>query len=71
MDFSLWLKGIAATFIGGAFNAISVIVIDPVAFNFGAQWKKTLMAAFFGGILAVSAYLKQSPFSVSEVKIEK
>jgi len=56
-----WLKGLAAAFIGGGANVITVIVVDPVAFNFGAEWKKTLTAAAVGGIIAAAMYLKQSP----------
>jgi hypothetical protein len=56
-----WLKGLAAAFIGGGANVITVIVVDPVAFNFGAEWKKTLTAAVVGGIIAAAMYLKQSP----------
>jgi len=56
-----WLKGLAAAFIGGGANVITVIIVDPVAFNFGEQWQKTLTAAVVGGIIAAAAYLKQSP----------
>lgn len=56
-----WLKGLFAAFIGGAANVITVVIVDPVAFNFGEQWHKTATAAAVGGILAAAMYLKQSP----------
>lgn len=64
MNFLVWLRSIAAAFVGGVANTVTVIVIDPVAFNFGAQWKKTFAAALTGGVLAVAAYLQKSPFPV-------
>jgi hypothetical protein len=62
MGFPVWLKGVFAAFIGGAANIFAVVITDPVAFNFGAEWRKTLVAAIAGGALAVAAYLKKSPF---------
>jgi hypothetical protein len=56
-----WLKGLAAAFVGGAANMITVVVVDPQAFNLGDQWKKTAIAALVGGVLAAAGYLKQSP----------
>lgn len=56
-----WLKGLLAAVIGGSANAVTVIVVDPVAFNFGEQWKKTLTAALVAGVIAGAFYLKQSP----------
>lgn len=57
----LWVKGLLAAFIGGAANAVTVVVIDPVAFNFADQWKKTAGAALVSGTVAAALYLKQSP----------
>lgn len=61
MSFPNWLKRMIAAFIGGAFNAMAVVVIDPFAFNFSGQWRKTLGVAVAGGILAVSGFLRQFP----------
>lgn len=68
MDFPVWIKGVAVAFIGGAANTITVVIVDPVAFNFGEQWRKTLVAALVGGVLAAAAYLKQSPFPINTEK---
>lgn len=57
----LWLHGLAAVFIGAAANSITVAVVDPVAFNFGNQWKKTLTVAIVGGIFQAAGYLAKSP----------
>lgn len=56
-----WLKGLFAAFIGGAANAFTATAIDPVAFNFGAEWRKTVTMALMSGVLMAAAYLKQSP----------
>lgn len=56
-----WLQGIIAAFIGGSANTMTVIIVDPQAFNFSEQWRKTLLAALVGGVIALAGYLKQSP----------
>ena len=64
MNFSAllpWLKGLIAAFIAAGANSITVVVVDPVAFNFGSQIKKTLTVALVSGILAAAAYLAKSP----------
>lgn len=56
-----WLIGLFSALIGGGANSITVIVIDPMQFNFGEGLKKLCMVAIVGGILAGAAYLKQQP----------
>jgi hypothetical protein len=68
MDFPIWLKGALAAFVGGSANVITMVIVDPIAFNFGEQWRKTLVAALVGGALALAGYLKQSPVPNSEAK---
>lgn len=63
-----WLAGGISVFIGGAANMVTVIVIDPINFNLGAQWRKTLAASFVGGILALANYLKTPPATVSIIQ---
>ena len=57
----LWLHGLAAGFIGAAAGSITVTVIDPAAFNFTTQWRKTLAVAIVGGIFQAAGYLAKSP----------
>lgn len=56
-----WFKTLFATFIQGAVTSITVIIVDPIAFNFADQWKKTLMVAVISGIIGACLYLKKSP----------
>lgn len=56
-----WLKGLLAAFIGGSANAVTVMVIDPTAFNLNEQWRKTASAALVSGLVSAALYLKQSP----------
>lgn len=60
-SFLPWLKGLVAAFIGASAQTITLIVVDPVAFNLGNQWKKTLTAALVAGALATTSYLAKSP----------
>jgi hypothetical protein len=60
-SFLPWLKGLIAAFVAAGAQAITLIVVDPVAFNLGAQWKKTLTAALIAGALAAAGYLAKSP----------
>jgi hypothetical protein len=67
--FELWLKGMLAAAIAGAANGIitgfAAVGIDPTHFNLQAGFANTLaiasVSAGMSGIIAVAAYLKQSP----------
>jgi hypothetical protein len=69
LDWSHWLHGLAAAFIGGGASAISasfaVMVNDPRDFNFGSGLGNTLEVAattfIVAGIFSAALYLKQSP----------
>jgi hypothetical protein len=68
----LWLHGLAAVFIGGAANSIAAAIIKPEAFNFGAQWRDTLMLALVSGGICAIAYLAKSPVPpIPEIPINK
>lgn len=56
-----WFKGLIAAFIGAGAQAITVVVVDPIAFNFTNQWKKTMTAALVAAVLAAAGYLAKSP----------
>jgi hypothetical protein len=65
----LWLKGILAAAIAGTANGIitgfAAVGIDPAHFNLQAGFRNTMaiaaVSAAMSGIIAVAAYLKQSP----------
>jgi hypothetical protein len=69
----LWVKGIIAAAIAGAANGVitgfAAVGIDPAHFNLQAGLRATLAiagaSAMMSGIIAVAAYLKQSPLPAS------
>jgi len=61
MDLKTWVKGLVGAVIGGAANSITVMVVDPVAFNLEEGLSKLLTVAAMGAILSAAMYLKQSP----------
>lgn len=61
-----WIEGILAAAIGGGANALTVIIVDPIAFNLGEGLSKLLQVAAVGGLVAVAAFLKQSPIPAKE-----
>jgi hypothetical protein len=63
---SVWVKGLVAAIVGGAANAITVIVVDPINFNLAEGFGKVGQVAIVGALIAAAAYLKQSP--IPEVK---
>jgi hypothetical protein len=63
---SVWIKGLVAAIVGGAANAITVIVVDPINFNLAEGFGKVGQVAIVGALIAAAAYLKQSP--IPEVK---
>lgn len=61
MNTRVWIEGLVAALIGGAANAITVIVVDPLNFNLGEGLGKLLQVVAVGGLVAAAAFLKQSP----------
>lgn len=61
MDWQLWLKGLIAAVIGGAANAVTVMIVDPAAFNFSDGGHKLLTFAGVSALISAALYLKQSP----------
>ena len=55
-----WLYGLVAGVIGGAANTVSVMVVDPVAFNFGDVPKLGKVAAV-SALVSLAFYLVKSP----------
>ena len=70
MNTRVWLEGLAAALIGGGANAVTVIVVDPLAFNLGEGLPKLLQVVAVGAIVAAAAYLKQSPIPANPEKEE-
>ena len=64
--FLMWAKGLVAAAIGGAANAVGVMVADPATFNFAAGLPKVKTVAVAGAMVAVAFYLKQSPLPGTE-----
>lgn len=61
-----WLQGLLAAGIGGAANSITVMVVDPLTFNFAEGAGKVGTVALVSMAVAMAAYLKQSPLPGSE-----
>jgi len=61
MDWTKWVKGLVSAIIGGAANAITVAIVDPIAFNLQEGASKLLTVALVSAIVAAAMYLKQSP----------
>lgn len=62
----IWIEGLLAALIGGAANAVTVIVVDPLNFNLGEGLPKLLQVVAVGAIVAAAAFLKQSPIPQTE-----
>jgi hypothetical protein len=65
-----WVHGVVSALVGGAANAITVMVIDPVKFNLHDGWKNVLSAAAVSGVVAVAFYLRKFP-TPDDVEVEK
>lgn len=61
MDWNKWIKGLVSAIIGGGANAITVAIVDPIAFNMQEGAGKLLTVALVSAIVAAAMYLKQSP----------
>ncbi len=64
----VWIEGLVAALVGGAANAVTVIVVDPLNFNLGEGLPKLLQVVTVGAIVAAAAFLKQSPIPKAEEK---
>lgn len=69
MNWTKWIKGLVSAVIGGAANSVTVMIVDPIAFNMQDGAGKLGMVALVSAIVAAAMYLKQSPLPPSaEVK---
>lgn len=61
MKIKTWFQGLMSAVIGGAANAITVMIVDPQAFNLDQGLKKVGTVALVSAIVAAAMYLKKSP----------
>ena len=61
LGFREWLHGLLSAGITGAAGAISVIIVDPVAFNFTDGKTKLAQVAVAMALVALALYLKDRP----------
>lgn len=61
MDLRHWVKGLISAAIGGAANSITVMIVDPIAFNLEDGLGKLGTVALVSSIVSVAMYLKKSP----------
>ncbi len=64
----MWLKGLLSAVIGGAANSITVMIVDPVAFNLQTGAAKLGWVALVSAIVAAAMYLKVSPLPLEPTK---
>lgn len=64
----VWLKGLLAAVIGGAANALTMVIVDPLNFNLTNGVNNLLSVAATSAIVAAAMYLKQSPLPNTEGK---
>ena len=68
MNWNKWIKGLISAIIGGAANSITVMIVDPIAFNMQDGAGKLGMVALVSAIVAAAMYLKQSPLPPSSIE---
>lgn len=61
MTWKHWFHGLCGAIIGGGANAITVMVVDPAAFNFQTGLEKLITFTVVSAIVSAALYLKQSP----------
>lgn len=61
-DWKIWIHGLVAAIISAAASGVTLVIVDPSAFNFsgsGLQHLGTVCGV--QALIAAAAYLKQSP----------
>ncbi len=75
----VWVKGLAAAAIAGAANGmttgLAAVGVDPGHFNLQSGLRATLAvagaSALMSAVVAVAAYLKQSPLPSEEAPLDR
>ena len=69
MTWKVWLKGLISAIIGGAASSVTVVIVEPAAFNLQEGIGKLGTVCLVAAIVAAAMYLKASPLpNGSEVK---
>jgi len=63
-----WLKGLISAVIGGAANSVTVMIVEPTAFNLQEGIGKLGTVCLVSAIVAAALYLKQSPLPNGDKK---
>lgn len=61
MDWQTWVKGLVSAIIGGGAAAVTVVIVDPLQFNFQTGAAKLLTVIGVNAIISAAMYLKASP----------
>lgn len=61
MNWRVWFKGLVSAVIGGVANSVTVMIVDPQAFNLQDGIGKLGTVAAVSAILSAAFYLKDSP----------
>jgi hypothetical protein len=61
MAWKHWLRGLLAAIIGGASSAVTLIVVDPLDFNFEAGLVRLGKVAVVMALVGAALYLKTHP----------
>jgi hypothetical protein len=61
MNWESWLKGLISAGIGAAANTVTVMIVDPLEFNFTTGLTKLGTVCLVSAIVAMAMYLKSSP----------
>ncbi len=61
MNWQLWLKGLISAIIGGAANAVTLMILEPATFNFQDGGHRLLNFSLVSALISAALYLKQSP----------
>jgi len=61
MNWKTWLHGLASAVIGGVATSLTLVIVDPLVFNFDDGGVRLLKVTVASGIVNAAFYLKQSP----------
>ena len=56
-----WCRGLASAVIGGAANAVTVMIVEPTSFNLQEGFDKLAAVVVVSAIVSAAMFLKQSP----------
>lgn len=57
----VWLHSLIAALISGGANGLTVMIVSPTDFNFGAGIGKLGQVFAVGSLIGLAGFLKQSP----------